>query len=159
MVTKESFALFEEMGVLSPSEVESRYQVKLDNYAKRVNIEGQTSIRLARREYLPAIIKYSSLLAAAAIQKSQLGLKANVEESILAALNGYIEQISSGLEKLEEAVEQAHATTDPLEKAKSYCALVIPAMDGVRTAVDAAELLVGHDYWPVPSYNRMLFYT
>ncbi|MCL2883009.1 MAG: glutamine synthetase III [Coriobacteriia bacterium] len=159
LVSEESFALFEEMSILSRSEVESRYQVKLDNYAKRINIEGQTSIRLARREYLPAIIEYSNLLAAAAIQKAQLGIKAKVEESILAALNDYIGQISSGLETLEAAVEQANAVEDPLQKAQTYCAEVIPAMDCIRKAVDAAELLVGHDYWPVPSYNRMLFYT
>jgi len=159
-VTDEAFALFEEFGVLSRVEVESRYEVKLGYYAKKVNIEGLTTARLARRQYLPAIIEFSAVIAQAVEVKVAAGSAGTAAEAeLLEKLNACIDAVYAGVEALEEKIEAAALIADSLEKAQAYCYEVIPAMDAVRAAVDVAELLVGDEYWPVPTYNEMLFYT
>jgi glutamine synthetase len=159
-VAKESIGLFEEFKVLSKIEVESRYEVKLEHYSKKVNIEGLTTARLARRQYLPTIIEFSTTVANAIEAKEDAGVPATkAEKDLLIKLNACIDAIYIGTGALEEAIDAAVQVADSLENARAYCDKVIPAMDVVRAAVDEAELLVGDDYWPVPTYNEILFYT
>ena len=159
-VTPEAIALFEEFGVLSKVEVQSRYEVKLDYYSKKVNIEGLTTARLARRQYLPAIIEYSTVIANSIAAKTAAGTwHTSAETEILERLNGCIDDIYIGTADLLAAIEKASAVKDSYKNALAYCNKVIPAMDSVRAAVDEAELIVGRAYWPVPTYNKILFYT
>jgi glutamine synthetase len=159
-VAAESIELFERFKVLSKAEVESRYEVKLEHYSKKMNIEGLTTARLARRQYLPAIIEFSTAIAGAiGAKEAAIGQAPRAERDLLERLNGLIDAIYDGTKALEEEIEAAGATTDSLASAQAFCTKVLPAMQGVRAAVDAAELLVGDDYWPVPTYNDMLFYT
>jgi glutamine synthetase len=159
-VAEESIELFERFKVLSRAEVLSRYEVKLEHYSKKMNIEGLTTARLARRQYLPAIIAFSSDLASAIEAKEGAGAGApRAERDLLAKLNSLIDTIYDGAAKLEDEIAAAVAVTDSLGGAQAFCTRVLPAMEQVRAAVDAAELLVGDEYWPVPTYNDMLFYT
>jgi glutamine synthetase len=159
-ITAESIELFEEFKVLSRVEVESRYEVKLEHYSKKMNIEGLTTARLARRHYLPAIIEFSITVANSIEAKEDVGVSApKAERDLLERLNVCIDAIYEGAAILDQNIEEASAMTDSLEAAQTFCTKVLPAMQRVRAAVDAAELLVGDDYWPVPTYNEMLFYT
>jgi glutamine synthetase len=159
-MTKESIELFENFKVLSRIEVESRYEVKLEHYSKKMNIEGLTTARLARRHYLPAIIEFSTTVANSIEAKEDAGVKApRAEKDLLEKLNICIDAIYEGAEILEKEIESASAVAGSLEVAQAFCTKVLPAMQRVRVAVDTAELLVGNDYWPVPTYNEMLFYT
>jgi glutamine synthetase len=78
---------------------------------------------------------------------------------MLTRLNRCIDAIYDGIDVLEMEIKTATGIDDSLKRARAFCDGVIPAMDTVRAAVDEAELLVGDDYWPVPTYNEMLFYT
>jgi glutamine synthetase len=159
-VAPESIELFERFKVLSKVEVESRYEVKLEHYSKKVNIEGLTTARLARRHYLPAIIEFSTTVAGAIAAKEGAGAAATkAEKDLLEKLTACIDAIYTGAEVLEDEIAKAAQIEDSLANAQAYCAKVLPAMATVRTAVDEAELLVGDDYWPVPTYNEILFYT
>ncbi|MDR3036787.1 MAG: glutamine synthetase III [Coriobacteriales bacterium] len=159
-VSDESVALFGKFGVLSKIEVESRYEVKLEHYCKKVNIEGQTTARLARRQYLPAIVEFSTVIANAIEAKEDAGVGATkAEKDILTKLNASIDAIYTGIDTLETELATAGKIEGSLEHAQACCTRVLPAMDAVRMAVDSAELLVGDDYWPVPTYNEILFYT
>ncbi|MDR3315682.1 MAG: glutamine synthetase III [Coriobacteriales bacterium] len=160
-ITQESFELFDRFAVLSKSEVESRYEVKLEHYSKKVNIEGLVTARMAHARFIPAIIEYSTLVAEGIASKKDISdkLDTSAEEALLEKLTDGINAISAGAAVLEKAIEAAAATEDSLENAQAYQTKVIPAMETVRNAVDAVEILVGHDYWPVPSYNHILFYT
>jgi glutamine synthetase len=159
-IAKESIKLFENFKVLSKAEVESRYEVKLEHYSKKVNIEGLTTARLARRQYLPAIIEFSTTIANAIEAKEDAGVPATrAEKDLLTKLNTCIDAIYAGAEVLEQEIKAATEITDSLANARAYCTKVLPAMETVRAAVDEAELLVGDDYWPVPTYNEILFYT
>ncbi|MDR2107846.1 MAG: glutamine synthetase III [Coriobacteriales bacterium] len=160
-VTPEAIELFERFAVLSKGEIEARYEVKLEHYSKKINIEGLVTARMARARFLPAIIEYSTTVAASVASKKEVSeaLDTSAEEDLLAALTGGINTISKNVVVLEEAIKAAAEVEDSLENARAYLTKVIPAMNAVRAAVDEMEILVGHDYWPVPTYNHILFYT
>ncbi len=147
--------------MLSRSEVESRYEVKLENYSKKINIEAQVMARMARARFIPAIIEFSTTVAASIASKQAVSeaLDTSSEEALLFKLTNGINAISVGVETLTAVLAEAQAVRDPQAKADAYLVQVLPAMNAVRSAVDEMEIVVGHDYWPVPSYNHMLFYT
>ncbi|MDR0415116.1 MAG: glutamine synthetase III, partial [Prevotellaceae bacterium] len=135
-VAEESIEVFNEFRVLSRAEVESRYEVKLDHYSKKINIEGLTTARLARRNYLPAIIEFSTAVANSIEAKEDAGVEApRAEKDLLKKLNACIDAIYEGAALLEEEIQGAAATVDSLEKAQAFCTRVLPAMQNVREAV------------------------
>ncbi|MDR1088888.1 MAG: glutamine synthetase III [Coriobacteriales bacterium] len=160
-IAPESIALFEQFKVLSRAEIESRYEVKLENYSKKINIEALVSIRMARARFIPAIIAFSTAVAASIAAKQAVSETMDVssELALLLKLNTGINTITAGVETLTDTVAEAQAVRDPQECANAYLNTVLPAMNTLRAAVDEMEMLVGHDYWPVPSYNHMLFYA
>ena len=160
-VTEKSRALFAEMGVLDGPEVESRYEVKLEKYAKRMNIEARTMERMARRTYLPRISAYATKIAKGIDTVMGAGgvSTLNFERDLMEKLLEGVTTINEAILALRDVHEKALATEGWQEKADVYAHEVAPAMDALRTAVDAMEDVVAHDYWPVPTYDDMLFYV
>jgi glutamine synthetase len=161
LVAAESVALFEKFGVMSEVELESRLEVYLEQYSKKINIEGLVASRMVRARYLPAILEYGAVVAGAIEAKKDVSenLNTRAEEALLDKLTNGYNFISDSVDALDAAIDEASSTEDAQVKANAYLRKVIPAMDDLRMQVDAMELIVGHDYWPVPSYNHMLFYT
>lgn len=161
LIAPQSIALFERFGVLSRAEAESRYEVILENYSKRINIEGLVTARMTRARFIPAIIEFSTAVAASIVSKQAVSSALNIsaEEALLTQLSDGLNTISVGVDTLTEALDEAQVVKGALERACAYRTKVIPAMCALRLAVDEMEIIVGHDYWPVPSYNHMLFYT
>ena len=116
-------------------------------------------IYMVRHMYLPALYDYSGDIAATVATKAEIGIEAKTEKKVVEELTCGIDKISAALEKLVALNDEADAIADPQEQDNDYRDKVIPAMEELRAEVDAMELLCGHDYWPVPSYNRMLFYV
>lgn len=160
-VAPESIELFKKFKVLSGAEVQSRYEVKLENYSKKINIEAQVTARMARARFIPAIIEFSTAVATSVATKKAVleTLDTSSEEALLRKLSAGVNDITTGVETLMVVLAEVQAMEDPQAKADAYLAKVLPAMNAVRAAVDEMEIIVGHDYWPVPSYNHMLFYT
>ncbi|MDR2672382.1 MAG: glutamine synthetase III [Coriobacteriales bacterium] len=160
-IAAESIELFENFGVLNRIEVQSRYEVKLEHYSKKINIEGLVTARMARARFIPAIVEFSATVASSIATKLSISedMDVSAEEDLLAKLNSGLVTITKGVEALQKAIEVAAALEDSLENARAYRTKVIPAMNAVRAAVDEMEIIVGHDYWPVPTYNHILFYT
>ncbi|MDR1016778.1 MAG: glutamine synthetase III [Coriobacteriales bacterium] len=156
-----SIALFEQFHILNPVEVEARYEIRLDQYSKKINIEAQTALRMVHARYLPAIIEYSTTVAESIEAKQGISAKISTsgEQKLLAKLADGIDQVTSATERLDAALAKAQQVTDLQKQADDFANSVIPAMRALRNEVDAMELIVGHEYWPVPSYNHMLFYT
>ena len=160
-IDKKSLDLFAEFGVLSENEVLSRYEVKLDKYIKLMNIEANVMERMARRTYLPVISAYSTKVAkgistvVAAMPEAPL----EYERRELTLLTEGVTEIYSALDGLTDAHAQAKAQEDSQEAANAYAHVVMPAMERLRAAVDSMEPVVAHDYWPVPTYNDILFYV
>ena len=158
-VEPKNLALFEEMGVLSETEARSRYEVKLEKYNKLMNIECTTMRRMARRTYLPVISAYATKIAKGITTITEAMPTASMEHerAELATLTDGVSAIYEDLEELARLHEKAEACTDSQERANVH--EVNPGMERLRAAVDAMEPIVAREYWPVPTYDDILFYA
>ena len=161
MTSEKNIALFEEMGVLSRVEVMSRYEVIIEHYAKVLHIEAMTMLEMANKQLIPAATAYMSDVASAAAAKMAVSekLSCKAENKVLEKLSAATDAMSDAVDALDAAVESAESETDSLEKAKAYRDKVLPAMADLRTNADAAEVVCGEDYWPLPGYSKMLYYV
>lgn len=159
-VAEKNLELFSEMGVLSPVEARSRYEVKLEKYNKLMNIEANTMEVMARRTYLPVISAYTTKIAKGitTVTAAMPDAPMSHEHRELKTLTEGVNAIYDGLDALRDAHVAAEAIADSQEQANAYAHKVRPAMDALRAAVDAMEPIVASDYWPVPTYDDMLFY-
>ena len=159
-VAEKNLELFSEMGVLSPVEARSRYEVKLEKYNKLMNIEANTMEVMARRTYLPVISAYATKIAKGitTVTAAMPDAPMSHERRELKTLTEGVSAIYDGLDALRDAHVKAEAIADSQEQANAYAHKVRPAMDALRAAVDAMEPIVASDYWPVPTYDDMLFY-
>ena len=157
MIKKDNIAVFEKYKVFSAREVESRYAIILEGYNKTINQEGQCTLDMARRQILPATLRYQGDLAKTiADTKALLGegsVKAQLETlKQIAELNG---SLKTKLDELEKALD--HEDADVLKHATHFKESVIPKMNAVREVADKLETMVDSQYWPLPTYAEMLF--
>ena len=160
-VSPKSIALFAEFGVLTETEVRSRYEVKLEKYNKIMNIECRVMKRLVRRDYLPAINRYAAKLAngIAAIRGVLPDGDTSFMEDKLRKLVAGAAEINRQLEKLNDLHHASREIADQQERANMNAHEIVPVMDALREAVDSLEIIVEREAWPVPTYNEILFYA
>ena len=160
-VDPKSIELFEGMGVLSETEVRSRYEVKLEKYNKVMNIEIRTMKRLVRRDYLPAINKFAAEVARhiAEVRAVAPDIEQPYQEERLHKLLEGSTRIGALLERLHELHCASLEVADQQERANMNAHEIIPVMDDLRAAVDNMEIIVERGFWPVPTYNEILFYA
>ena len=160
-VSDKSIDLFTSLGVLTEVEARSRYEVKLEKYTKLLNIEATTMIREARRTYRPVISAYATKVAKGLETVKGVGIESAMqcELNTLNKLCNGITTINDSIKALDAVHQKAEAIDNPQEEANCYAHEVVPAMATLRTAVDAMEELVAADYWPVPTYDDILFYV
>ena len=160
-VDPKSIELFEGMGVLSETEVRSRYEVKLEKYNKVMNIEIRTMKRLVRRDYLPAINKFAAEVARhiAEVRAVAPDIEQPYQEERLRKLLEGSTRIGALLERLHELHCASLEVADQQERANMNAHEIVPVMDDLRAAVDSMEIIVERGFWPVPTYNEILFYA
>ena len=159
LIDKKNLDLFEKYHVASPDEMHARYVSKAEQYAKLLNIEANTMVYMTKHMYLPALFDYSGDIATTVATKAELGIAAKAEKALVQTLTNAIDKITDLVADLEQKNAAAQSLDDPTEQDNAYRDSVIPAMDALRVSVDEMEKVCGHDYWPVPSYNRILFYV
>ncbi len=161
LVSQKSLDLFNEFNVLTEPEVRSRYEVKLEKYNKLLNIEARTMIRMARRTYLPAISDYTAALASniTTVKAAVAGADMTETEKVLQFIIDGSNKAAAATRELIKQHDAAEAIEDAQEQANAYANDVIPAMEALRAEIDALEVVVERDYWPVPTYNDILFYA
>ena len=144
---KTARGLFAKYGVLTESEMESRYEIGIDDYARRILIEGEVALDIARSMVRPVIADEFSKLATAIGQAKKDGLKVG-----LRGLTALSLKLGAGLDDL-------HVKCERVEKAlaKAAPAAILTAMDDLRRTVDRLEHLVDDSRWPLPKYREMLF--
>ena len=161
LIDPKNIQLMEDFGVLTKVEMESRYEVEMEHYAKIINIEALTMLEMARKQLLPAVNAYMSEVANTAASKLAVSESISVrsETKTLTKLSDDADAMSDAIDTLQQVVDAAEALTSESEKAVAFHDTVIPAMDALRAAADAAETICGEDYWPLPSYSKMLYYV
>ena len=161
LVEPKNIQLMEEFGVLTKVEMESRYEVEMEHYSKIINIEALTMLEMARKQLLPAINAYMSEVANTAASKLAVNEHISVrsETKTLEKLSSDADAMSDAIDTLQDAVNAAKALPTESEKAVAFHDNVLPVMDALRAAADDAETICGEDYWPLPSYSKMLYYV
>ena len=161
LIEPKNIALMEDFGVLTKIEMESRYEVEMEHYSKIINIEALTMLEMARKQLLPAVNAYMSEVANTAASKLAVSesLSVRSETKALTRLSADADAMSDAVDELQAAVDAAKALSDESAKAVAFHDDVLPKMDALRAAADDAETICGEDYWPLPSYSKMLYYV
>ena len=135
--------------MLSERELESRYEVLVEHYIAKLNIEAETTYSIAKTMLLPAAVRYLGELAVAG---ESAGL-ATIRTEIVGLVDEFVGKIG----ELESANASHPAPDDVLDHAKYVQGTVIPAMDAAREVADRLEKIVADDLWPLPKYSEILF--
>ena len=161
LIAPKNIQLMESFGVLTKVEMESRYEVEMEHYSKIINIEALTMLEMARKQLLPAINAYMSEVANTAASKLAVSEAISVrsETKTLQRLSADADAMSDAIDTLQTVVDATEALTDETKKANAFHDDVIPVMADLRAAADDAETICGEDYWPLPSYSKMLYYV
>ena len=158
LLSEKSVRVFEKFGVFTRSELESRVEIKYENYAKTVNIEAKTMIDMATKQIIPAVIHYSTRLADSIVKIRQAGIEeVTVQKKILEQTSSLLTKTQNALEELRKIEQKACALPEGKGRAEFYHDQVVPAMEALREPVDELEMLVDKEMWPMPSYGDLLF--
>ena len=161
-VSKKAIELFGEMGVMNPVEVESRYEIELEDYVKKIQIEGRVLADIARNHVVPTAIKYQNVLI-----ENVKGLKeifgkdfekvAKEQIKLIKEISEHIEGINTKVEKMTEERKKANALTNTEKMADAYCDKVKPYFEEIRYHADKLELLIDDELWTLTKYRELLF--
>ena len=157
LTTDKAVELFGKFGVFTKAELESRAEIKYENYAKAINIEAKAMIDIAAKQIIPAVVKYTKELADTVLAVKETGADASVQAEMLADISGLLTETKAALKKLEAVTEEAAGKEEGKVQSEFYHFSVVPAMEGLRTPVDELEMIVDKEVWPMPSYGDLLF--
>ncbi len=146
LLTDDTETVFSNYGVLSRRELESRYEVFLEQYITKLNIESETAAAIAKTMLLPASARHLALLLSA-----QLGELASETEALIGILVDAIRDLETA------NLEENQPDGDLLRHAEYLRDTTVPAMETVRAAADTLEKVVADDLWPLPKYSEILF--
>ncbi len=157
---EKNLRLFEKNKIYNANEVHARTEILLESYSKTINIEALTMLDMARKDIFPAVSRFVGDMSASVNSKMGLpvALSCKAELNLILTLSKLLEEFDVCLKDLEKAVEKAHSLkTDALTLSKVYCNDVLTCMNKLRKVSDRMEQLTSSDYWPYPSYGRLMF--
>ena len=160
MISEKNLAVLEKYGVLSRKEAEARYEIVLENYNKIINIEALTTLEIAKRQILPAAMKYASSLAESINAIKATGVQASVlvQSELLTKVSDLTVKLNENIGLLEAVVEKAdNFDGDIYDLGMMYRYEVFEEMQNLRECADKLEVVVDKEFWPLPTYEDMLF--
>ncbi|MDO0824528.1 glutamine synthetase III family protein [Desulfosporosinus nitroreducens] len=159
LLRESTIELYEKHHVLNKIELESRYEINLEQYSKQINIEALTMIDMAKHKIIPAAVKYSTQLANSinAIKSASSAVDASVQEGLLIDLCSTLVSLKTNLNTLENVTQEAASLTDAFDQAANYRDIVFKAMAALRIDGDKLETIIDSELWPLPTYAEMLF--
>src|SRR5690606_33767317 len=161
-ISKDSIALFEEMGIMSAIESKARYEIEVEEYTKRIQIEGRILGDIARNHVIPTAIKYQNILVnnvkgLKEIYGTKFTKMAAQQMEIIEEISTHIEKINEGVTLMTEERKKANNLKDYEKAANAYCFKVKPYFDVIRYHCDKLEILVDDELWPLTKYRELLF--
>ena len=161
LIAEKNKKLFAKHHIYSETELESRYEIRIENYTKTIHIEALTLEDMVLKQFAPALMKYIDELTQSALSKKQLGIDPAVstQTELIKKLSSYYEDVIKATEKLAKDVAAAEAMEADINQAKFYHDTVIADMEEIRKYADQAEPLIPEGYLPYPTYEQMLFYV
>lgn len=157
LTTEKTVEMFERFHVFTRAELESRAEIKFENYSKAINIEARTMIDMAGKQFIPAVIGYTKTLADTVLAVREAGVQATVQAELLEETSGLLTEAKRALQNLEQVTETAAGMEDGEERARYYHFEVCTAMEALRAPIDKLEMIVDKEAWPMPSYGDLIF--
>ena len=161
-ISKQTIALFEELEVMNAVECKARYEIEVEEYVLRIQIEGRVLGDIARNHVVPTAVRYQNILidnvkGLKEIYGSSFKTYAKEQLKLIEAISKHMEAINSGVTQMTEERRKANNIDDLDKKAKTYCEKVKPFFDEIRYHSDKLELLVDDEIWPLTKYRELLF--
>ncbi len=159
-LTKEkSISMFESFKVFTKAELESRVEIEYETYSKAINIEARTMIDMAGKQLIPAVVKYTTVLADSLgkVKSACPSADTSVQEELLTEVSAYLSDMKVALSALIDITDRCAAIGENKEQAAAYHSEVVPAMAALREPADKLEMIVDKDLWPLPSYGDLIF--
>ena len=159
LVTEKAFKLFGDFGVYTKEELVARAEIEYESYAKSVNIEAKAMINIAGKQLIPAVVRYTTVLAQSlsAVKAACPEADNSVQTELLIEVSDLLSDMKVARAKLEDLVEE-YQHIDSMERRAHFCYdEIIPAMQALRDPADQLEMIVDKEYWPIPSYGDMIF--
>lgn len=157
LTTDKAVKMFEKFKVFTRAELESRVEIKYENYAKAINIEARTMIDMASKQFIPVVIRYTKSLADTVIAVKTAGADASVQAETLEEVTKLLIEAKEANVKLSKLVDEAAMMAEGEKQARFYHFDVVPAMEALRLPVDKLEMIVDKEAWPMPSYGDLIF--
>ena len=161
-ISKKTIALFDEMDVMSPVEVEARYEIEIEEYTKRIQIESRVLGDIAGNHVIPTAVRYQNMLI-----ENVVGLKdifgkdfekqAGEQIKLIKKISEHIEVIHAKVDAMIDARKKANNIEDAVKKADAYCFKVKPFFEEIRYHCDKLELMIDDELWPLTKYRELLF--
>ena len=158
LTTEKSIKLFENFRVFTRTELESRAEIQYEIYAKAINIEAKTMIDIVTKQIIPAVIRYTTVLADSINSVKAAGITdVSVQADLLKKTSKLLKTTNSAMNKLGNLVSQVESYPEGRERAVFFREKIVPAMDELRKPVDELEMIVDKEMWPMPSYGDLIF--
>ena len=161
-IAPKTVALYESLGVMNKTEIEARYEIEVEDYINRIQIEGRVLGDVARNHIIPTAVKYQNILISNVrgikdIYGKDFKKYASEQLILIKDISTYIESINSEVTAMINERKKANVVTDSIKKAEMYCTKVKPLFDDIRYSCDKLELLIDDELWPLPKYRELLF--
>ena len=156
-IDKKNVDLFTRMGIYTPEEMKSHYDIKLEKYCQVVNIEVNTMLEMVHKDIIPAAFKYMNVLADTEFKMQRVFSLCDAGLKLMGRLNTLINDLSNKANKLSVEHDKTNKIADLMKRAHSYAKVILPAMEQVRAVADQIEPLLGEEYKPFPSYEDLLY--
>lgn len=159
LIAPKSVEVFGRHNVFQQKELEARYEIRQETYNKTIDLESATMLEMARKQIIPSVIAYSKFLADSvnAIKETGLAVDMSLQTTSLKDVAALGAQLKTAVTKLEKTAEKAHTVGDITEKAEYYRDKVCASMAALRDVADKLEVVMGSEYWPIPTYSDLLF--
>ena len=156
MLEDKNIQLVTKHRIFTEAEFHARYAIYTESYNKIVRIEARTTVDMAMRQILPAVLHYARHLSEGLVSKQALGLSSRADKALLGRITTLSDSLYDGCERLKALLEKI--PSNDVDAAAYFHKAIIPAMDAVRNDADALEELTDKSYWPFPTYSDLLYY-
>ena len=161
-IAPKTVALYERLGVMNKTEIEARYEIEVEEYINRIQIEGRVIGDVARNHIIPTAVKYQNILISNVrglkdIYGNDFKKYASEQLNLINIISNHIESINSYVTTMINERKKANVILESDKKAEAYCTKVKPLFDDIRYNCDKLELLIDDELWPLPKYRELLF--
>ncbi len=161
LIAEKNVKMFTKHHIYSETELQSRYEIRIENYTKTLHIEVLTLKDMIQKQFAPSLMDYIDDLTQSALSKKELGIEAaaGTQKELITKLAGYYETVVKATEKLSADIEKAEGMECDINQAKFYHDVLVADMEEIRKTADMAEPLIPEGYLPYPTYEQILFYV